>query len=292
MRQCGPAGSRRSRCFNPRTHTGCDTGRGILRTARAVSIHAPTRGATDVRHHSPQRSEVSIHAPTRGATYRAYIYNLFSYVSIHAPTRGATIMYFFISITNLFQSTHPHGVRRYAARIQLESKVSIHAPTRGATTRQILPRLIGKFQSTHPHGVRLVLGMFLYLLLAFQSTHPHGVRRNPPRQTSPPRCFNPRTHTGCDGAKHPIIALVKVSIHAPTRGATPDIMPGNSGLRVSIHAPTRGATQFQLRFFPVEEFQSTHPHGVRRFPGTIKNKVKCFNPRTHTGCDQLCSYPE
>ena len=75
----------------------------------------------------------------------------------------------------------------------------------------------------------------------FQSTHPHGVR---PRTFAPCRCldcFNPRTHTGCDNAWSKALPLRRVSIHAPTRGAT----------LVS-----------ERKFFTVA-FQSTHPHGVR-----------------------------
>ncbi len=35
------------------------------------------------------------------------------------------------------------------------------------------------------------------------------------------KCFNPRTHTGCDMREvHLPVHLVDVSIHAPTRGAT------------------------------------------------------------------------
>ena len=36
-----------------------------------VSIHAPTRGATDERRRNRRGEVVSIHAPTRGATGRA-----------------------------------------------------------------------------------------------------------------------------------------------------------------------------------------------------------------------------
>ena len=32
-------------------------------------------------------------------------------------------------------------------------------------------------------------------------------------------------------------------------------------------------------------FQSTHPHGVRRFAGLGSAEIASFNPRTHTGCD-------
>lgn len=35
---------------------------------------------------------------------------------------------------------------------------------------------------------------------------------------------------------------IRNTIHAPTRGATPDREPGNGQPEISIHAPTRGAT--------------------------------------------------
>ena len=79
-----------------------------------------------------------------------------------------------------------------------------------------------------------------------------------------PYRFNPRTHTGCDN-----------EIHIPTIKAE----------NVSIHAPTRGAT-FGFNYKPFDdEFQSTHPHGVRRPSPRLTRIPPCFNPRTHTGCD-------
>ena len=101
------------KCFNPRTHTGCDYRNAIENGASEVSIHAPTRGATifDLRKfirysgfqsthpHGVRRVLflnkwlcllVSIHAPTRGATYRHLRRQRGDPVSIHAPTRGAT----------------------------------------------------------------------------------------------------------------------------------------------------------------------------------------------------------
>ena len=58
-----------------------------------VSIHAPTRGATEKRLFAKTNRSVSIHAPTRGATKMKDLFNseqLEALVSIHAPTRGAT----------------------------------------------------------------------------------------------------------------------------------------------------------------------------------------------------------
>ena len=100
-----------------------------------------------------------------------------------------------------------------------------------------------------------------------------------------------------------------VSIHAPTRGAT------DEGLRiirpriVSIHAPTRGATLPPYREHQSQQFQSTHPRGVRQdyhlkeqnqpmFQSTHPRGVRqyrksscitleSFNPRTHEGCDLI-----
>ena len=55
-----------------------------------VSIHAPTRGATQINAHVLGMTDVSIHAPTRGATELVKSPEQLLFVSIHAPTRGAT----------------------------------------------------------------------------------------------------------------------------------------------------------------------------------------------------------
>ena len=167
---------------------------------RKVSIHAPTRGATQFSHLSCLPHEVSIHAPTRGATYLLAVLRHRKQVSIHAPTRGATVLawaaptipYCFNPRTHSgcdsgqleyaksakkFQSTHPLGVRQWCAARQTRS--------------------IG-FQSTHPLGVRLVLAQCFLSLTG----------------------FNPRTHSGCDQSVTTVFHVQTVSIHAPTRGAT------------------------------------------------------------------------
>ena len=143
-----------------------------------------------------------------------------------------------------FQSTHPHGVRRYLrAGLQPYRRVSIHAPTRGATHSRLL-------------------------------------------SLSSSGCFNPRTHTGCDITSGSYIFARRVSIHAPTRGATDRFITSKPVISVSIHAPTRGATNWLLGVRLADEvFQSTHPHGVRRVYCSFLLFSSSFNPRTHTGCD-------
>ena len=129
-----------------------------------------------------------------------------------------------------FQSTHPHGVRQDSINpLTGQSYVSIHAPTRGATGNSRRHLWQFKFQSTHPHGVRHHLNS----LLTYKRIS-----------------FNPRTHTGCDPAlrlHHRSIS--KVSIHAPTRGATKSGAGCRFNYKVSIHAPTRGATVCKVTYY-------------------------------------------
>ena len=98
--------------FNPRTRMGCDS----VKLTKFISFscfNPRTRMGCDPIHRSPR-------------TW----YN----VSIHAPAWGATLMRPATTISILFQSTHPHGVRR-PSPMMIQSTVP--------------------FQSTHPHGVRL-----------------------------------------------------------------------------------------------------------------------------------------
>ena len=127
-----------SSSFNPRSHAGSDCMYRFQRVPRhafqstlprrerhrngkegpgasAVSIHAPTQGATPPTQKLPTRQQkfqstlprrerlccnfiiflscqVSIHAPTQGATYSSVTFCNCIFVSIHAPTQGATLI--------------------------------------------------------------------------------------------------------------------------------------------------------------------------------------------------------
>ena len=142
------------------------------------------------------------------------------------------------------------------------------------------------FQSTHPRRVRLGYCMDFLSVLQFQSTHPRRVRQVVRLHLCPFRCFNPRTHAGCDMALKKTMADLtsfnprthagcdsreqllrnywRVSIHAPTQGATLTDALAGYATTVSIHAPTQGATNY--------------PMAHLRFRLS-------FNPRTHAGCD-------
>ena len=155
-------GPSKQRSFNPRTLTGCDSTGHYQQCRRDVSIHAPSRGATEVWLQMAQRKIVSIHAPSQGATLqkRAWEYISTTFQSTHPhgvrPFRhgrdrhrhtcfnprtltgcdciGCGLMCIFM----VFQSTHPHGVRRLTTIGGRNGQgVSIHAPSRGATIRHL-----------------------------------------------------------------------------------------------------------------------------------------------------------
>ena len=127
------------------------------------------------------------------------------------------------SVGDLFQFTHPGGVRLIACCISTES---------------------GAFQFTHPGGVRLG-HRFLSTtqIYAFQFTHPGGVRHHRRGATAGADRFNSRTREGCD---FPVVT------HSRLRSGFQFTHPGGVRLFyplsslpigfVSIHAPGRGAT--------------------------------------------------
>ena len=166
------------RCFNPRTHIGCD----------AVLLQRP---ADYVWFQSTHPHGVRLYF-----NMQAVLSNCFNpRTHMGCDRRGGP----WTRDHHLFQSTHPHGVRlegnitlwflmvsihapTWGATPSLTtclllSYVSIHAPTWGATVSDDYKMPFSEFQSTHPHGVRLAAGAISKGRGKFQSTHPHGVRR-------------------------------------------------------------------------------------------------------------------
>ena len=120
--------------------------------------------------------------------------------------------------------------------------ISIHAPTRGATLWHWLCLIILLFQSTLPREERLHQVHLKDCCQTFQSTLPREERlqinviifTNKVFQSTLPReerlyHIKPKDNR-------------KISIHAPTRGATHLTKWDLNSLSISIHAPTRGAT--------------------------------------------------
>ena len=77
----------------------------------------------------------------------------------------------------------------------------------------------------------------------------------------------------------------RISIHAPTRGATKIRGGASRMILISIHAPTRGATEDLKVIFQITQFQSTLPRGERRNWRGRTGYQHYFNPRSHEGSD-------
>ena len=165
----------------------------------AISIHAPTWGATSIRrgrsggnaHFNPRThvgcdevllchyrvGDISIHAPTWGATGSSTPISRGWIISIHAPTWGATCCPF---------------------RMTVYQPISIHAPTWGATSIALFISVASDDFNPRTHvgcdpftnevlrvslisihaptwGATLVTNFYDFVS-RFQSTHPRGVR--------------------------------------------------------------------------------------------------------------------
>ena len=143
----------------------------------------------------------------------------------------------------------------------------------------------------------------------FQSTLPHGERHSPILSPVQKPNFNPRSHTGSDpcrycgsnrqqqfqstlphGERRKLIFMIRMFTNFNPRSHTgSDKMEKMSAdtYMISIHAPTRGATRHGAADLQVNGFQSTLPHGERLLPPFRMYPVYNFNPRSHTGSDDL-----
>ena len=103
--------------------------------------------------------------------------------------------------------------------------------------------------------------------------------------------FNPRTREGCDYLKAEYLLAIKISIHAPAKGATlPFEKCVETAYEISIHAPAKGATQLFL-LHEHTFFISIHApaKGATCFIDLNPSIIINFNPRTREGCDiEMC----
>ena len=212
----------------------------------------------------------------------------------------------------LFQSTHPHGVRRRTTDIGIMTyyfnprtrmgcdghirrrprpchRISIHAPAWGATYGLPVCNSTAIFQSTHPHGVRPPVYRKYIVPFKFQSTHPHGVR--PTARARPPGSwayFNPRTRMGCDARVMRLMAdWLFISIHAPAWGATS--WRGSRVASTSYFNPrTRMGCDTPHRQGVASVGISIHAPAWGATQGfqASASALCYFNPRTRMGCDR------
>ena len=118
-------------------------------------------------------------------------------------------------------------------------------------TALIIARERWIFQSTLPRGERRLQIWVMKCSLRFQSTLPRGERRLSLEHSVP---------------------HITISIHAPTRGATIDVLLNSASA----------------------QFQSTLPRGERHITGATTCSRLNFNPRSHEGSDNgdFLSFPQ
>ena len=170
----------------------------------------------------------------------------------------------------MFQSTLPHGERRFVSNVYQHRK---------------------QFQSTLPHGERRINGGSVVYNIHVSIHAPArgatfaGLSRLPGIS-----CFNPRSRTGSDRR-----AILCRTLH---HRFNPRSRTG-SDISVRRKAGSREAFQSTLphgeRRRPVyrsdrqERFQSTLPHGERLDSDMNDADILSFNPRSRTGSDPLGS---
>ena len=213
----------------------------VVCDADAVSIHAPTGGATRERaragpdrcfnsraHGGRDGRGADVQIPDRefqftrprGARHDAVVLGRARAVSIHAPTGGATATAKDFNETSQFQFTRPRGARLRADSRGDPREVSIHAPTGGATSASGPDGFVVAFQFTRPRGARprktemkisyisfnsrahggrdLVGASAASIKTKFQFTRPRGARRARRTTSTTAIRFNSRAHGGRD----------------------------------------------------------------------------------------------
>ena len=100
--------------------------------------------------------------------------------------------------------------------------------------------------------------------------------------------FNPRSREGSDMPEFKHEYPLIISIHAPARGATLNVMRSWLGYSISIHAPARGATCMGYRQIPVYlYFNPRSREGSDRILYCLRRIIsRNFNPRSREGSDK------
>ena len=233
-----------------------------------VSIHAPGRGATLHCKSSPKKRK-GFNSRTREGcdTFNGKITAVVAGFNSRTREGCDGKPYSIRSVGDLFQFTHPGGVRLHCTAS---------------------PQGWGVFQFTHPGGVRRNLTILHSASHLFQFTHPGGVRQvlcwhigiarkvsihAPGRGATISMCESSTlrlvfqfTHPGGVRRRHGRGEAMKleVSIHAPGRGATRS--PRTRLRNVMFQFTHPGGVRLMIRIvvFHRSKFQFTHPGGVRR----------------------------
>ena len=167
--------------------------------------------------------QISIHAPTRGATQTDFLC-LDTKENFNPRSHKGSDDGLFSQVLSIrqFQSTLPQGERPYDPFSGVDHPgISIHAPTRGATLCfNACCRLDPDFNPRSHKGSDALKPVPGPVPGHFNPRSHKGSDLDQQHLCICVHNFNPRSHKGSDVAGQTIDKLKGISIHAPTRGAT------------------------------------------------------------------------
>ena len=197
-------------------------------------------------------------------------------ISIHAPPRGATSPSPTFSIAEIFQFT-PLREGRLCARHFLPARhpISIHAPPRGATSGSAHSGFIGCYFNSRPSA----RGDSAIRSAHHPSTHFNSrpsargdERAEIARNTADKFQFTP-LREGRRARRDRTQHRRQISIHAPPRGATNEVIRQRKKRNISIHAPPRGATTLPAAGILNRRHFNSRPSA--RGDGTVSKSALC-----------------
>jgi len=260
---------------------------GLARKPRAVSIHAPARGATR-QQRTPRLGHARFQStrPHGARPKWVWISKHLEWFQSTRPHGARPEFARDIGKTLTFQSTRPHGARRPRCSGP-GHRTGFNPRARTGRDPIVWPaQTHWKFQSTRPHGARPTAILRFSSSVQFQSTRPHGARRSPGKASSGARRFQSTRPHGArrlyNGTRFPFDLFQSTRPHG--RDLPASVV--SRRVEVSIHAPARGATRFLRQSEGLGGFQSTRPHGARRPEAVGTRHLGRFNPRARTGRDE------
>ena len=115
---------------------------------KAISIHAPPRGATRRRTSNSRLTDFNSRPSARGDFPTVGITITCHYFNSRPSARGDTASLSLVAELSLFQFTPLREGRRFSPLRPFFHLISIHAPPRGATKAQKIADKINRFQFT------------------------------------------------------------------------------------------------------------------------------------------------
>ena len=211
-----------------------------------ISIHAPAKGATITSWHHTHIVAVRFQStlPRRERLQTAAARCLAKRISIHAPAKGATLTAVAGSCcTQNFNPRSREGSDIIRLGLDVDKTISIHAPAKGATDY-----LCSKMEA-------------LWISIHAPAKGATDIGAENDADTD----FNPRSREGSDHISKADLSLL-LHFNPRSREGSDSVDPAlDVDTVISIHAPAKGATVDILCFFEVITiFQSTLPRRERR----------------------------